>query len=426
MELPFKNRFKSPTQARRVLPFKPVPASGMAEIFQSILNQPAQNPERLLYIHIPFCSKTCSFCIYNRYANTPGHIMTSYVDTLISQIRSAAKAPWVQSAPFKAVYFGGGTPTAIPSKDLVRIVNTINQHIPLASGCEITVESTISNITSSLVESLAKAGVNRISLGVQTFDNRIRESLGRESNSETIAKKIRTIRESGISNICIDLIYGLPNQTIESWNADLEMVTQLPITGCSVYPLVSKPNGEGNPTEFDIDLEYKLFSAAHNALNRIDGWQQYTPVQYGHSTNGQAIYVSGHGQNADLLALGAGAGGRINTHTYFTNPNVEEFMGCKANFAQTPKIMMSIDKEFLNHSKVFTLSEGLCLNKQNRQELKEVFDNNFDYLKEKGLILESNESLQLTPTGCFWAANISDVFAQRIGKVLQGDTPNHY
>jgi oxygen-independent coproporphyrinogen-3 oxidase len=425
MELPFKTRFKSPTQARRALPFRPLPASGMAKIFQSILNQPAQNPERLLYIHIPFCSKTCSFCIYNRYANLPEHIITSYVETIINQIRSAAKTPWVQAAPFKAVYFGGGTPTAIPSKDLVRIVDSINLYIPLANGCEITVESTISNISSSLVKSLAEAGVNRISLGVQTFDNTIRESLGRESNRETIATKIRTISQGGISNICIDLIYGLPNQTIESWTADLEIVQQLPITGCSVYPLVSKPNGQGTSTEIDIDLEYKLFAAAHTTLNSIDGWQQFTPVQYGHSTYGKAIYVSGHGQNADMLALGAGAGGRINTHTYFTNPNVEEFLECKANFAQTPKIMMSIDKEFLNLSKVFTLSEGLRLSKQHYQKLKGIFGSDFDYLKEQGLIFEINESLQLSPTGCFWAANISDVFAQRIGKVLQGDTANH-
>jgi len=423
MELPFKNRVKSPTQARRVLPFEPIPTSGMADTFQSLLNQPAQNPDRLLYIHIPFCSKTCSFCIYNRNESTPANTVKLYVDTIIDQIYSVGKTPWVQSAPFKAVYFGGGTPTAIPAQDLVSIIKAVKETIPLTNDCEISVESTISAVTPQLLNSITKAGVNRISLGVQTFDNGIRRSLGRESDNETIARKIGLISQSGILNICIDLIYGLPNQTIESWTNDLNMLQQLPITGCSVYPLISKPNGHGISTELDIEKEYDFFASAHHTLSNMDGWQQFTPVQYGHSVNGKAIYVSGHGQSADLLALGAGAGGRINLYTYLANPNIEEFLANKANFYQTPKVVLSIDKEYHNLRKVFNLSEGLSLNNQHNQDLRMLFNNEFDFLNKNGLATEIGASVQLTQKGCFWAANISELFAKRIAVLLQGNEP---
>ncbi len=311
MVQPFITHLKSPTQAKRALPFKPIPADGIADTLCSAFNQFSENPNRLLYVHIPFCKQTCSFCIYNCYKNSPPYTVSTYIDLIINQICNISKTKWVQSAPFNAVYFGGGTPTAIPANDLARIVESIKQNIPLSNTCEITVESTINAITSQLLSTITKAGVNRISLGVQTFDNALRTNLGRESNNETIASKINLISQSGINNICIDLIYGLPNQTLESWQRDLDLVKQLPITGCSVYPLIAKQNGNNNAPEFSIDQEFNFFLTANNSLKQIEGWKQFTPVQYGHSTKGTAMYVSGHGQNADLLALGAGAGGRI-------------------------------------------------------------------------------------------------------------------
>ncbi len=100
-------------------------------------------------------------------------------------------------------------------------------------------------------------------------------------------------------------------------------------------------------------------------------------------------------------------------------PNIEEFLACNSNFYETPKILLSIEKGFLNLRKIFNLSEGLSLENHNNNELRKQFQSEFDFLIEKGLVLETDTSLQLTQTGYFWAANISELFAKRIDVIFK-------
>ena len=202
-------------------------------------------------------------------------IIREYFNTIINQIQSLAGTKYIKSASFKAVYFGGGTPTSVPVKFLVSIISELRKNFLLTHDCEITIESTISEINPACLPELVNEGVNRISLGVQSFDNEIRKSLGRVSDKEQISGTIRVIEQAGIKNICIDLIYNLEGQNSVKWEKDLSFVRTLPVTGCSVYPLITNTNNsvfnERSEKE-NIFNEYNYFLQAEERLLRIPLW----------------------------------------------------------------------------------------------------------------------------------------------------------
>ncbi len=415
---PFHERIRSAAMARRILPFRPVQGDKTSNLWATLFQQEAASSDRVIYLHIPFCKHICPFCIYSKQIPENGETVKAYCETLLKQIQSVSSTVWAKSAPLKAVFFGGGTPTFLPAEQLTAIVRSIKKHYPLTPDCEITVESTISEITPEYCSEMKEAGVNRISLGVQSFNTEIRKKLGRAANTEKILEALNTIKQSGFSNITIDLIYMLEGQTMETWRNDLQLLAEAPITGCSVYPLIAKPGSSNTKTHANPELEYKYFIEADNFIPRLEGWQRFTPVQYGHSVNGNAIYVSSHGQNADLLAFGAGSGGRIQNYMYLQNSTAEEFIKNGTDLPESQMITMNIDERFLGLRKIYGLSEGLRLNKTDYEPISGKFDEVLNSLINQDLVTEKNEFYQLTQSGRFWAGNISALFSERIKHLL--------
>jgi len=417
----FDTRIRSANIARRNLPFTRVPDEQKQKIIGSAFNQRTLNPERVIYIHVPFCNNVCPFCIYHKQKIFDQNIISAYFSSVIKQITALSLTRWVSSAPFKAVYFGGGTPTSVPVEYLESIIGGLKKNYRLTADCEITVESTITDINPAMVLRLKSAGVNRISLGVQSFNSSVREKLGRRSSREQIAETIAFIRESGIENICIDLMYNLKDQNFDIWQNDLSFLSDHPITGCSVYPLISVAN-RANPNEpaelENLETEFRYFSEADSRLVEINEWNRLTPVQYGHRDLGNAVYVTAQGQNADLLAFGSGAGGRINAINYLQTGNIEEFINGAGDFINDSITFMSIPEDYLKYRRIFGLSESLSMNKSDYQSLQEYFDDIILKLIHIGLIESNDNTFDLTKTGRFWAANISALFAERIRNLI--------
>lgn len=414
----FDSRIRSANQARHILPYKPVTEPERSQLLESLLQEDTTLNDRVIYVHIPFCKTLCPFCIYSKQKMDSEETVKTYCETLIKQIENVSATDWVQSAPFKAVFLGGGTPTAIPAEQLTAIIHAIKKHYPLTPGCEITVESTISEITTELCLNMKEAGVNRISLGVQSFNTEIRKNLGRAANTEKIIGALDTIKESGFSNIAIDLIYMLRGQTMETWRNDLQLLSGAPITGCSVYPLITKPGSLKVPE--NLDQEYHYFAEADSFLAELNGWKRFTPVQYGHVQYGNAKYVTSHGQNADMLAFGTGAGGRIHNFMYLQGTAVNEFVTNGQNLTKAPMIGMVIDERFLEFREIFGLSERMHLEKNESGIAKKHFGDIIENLIHAGLVDEDENSWFLTKTGRFWAANISALFSERIKGILTG------
>ena len=177
---PFKDR-------RAMMPFRgaiPVAKEQLAQTWQEMINQTVSPRKRLVYLHIPFCATHCTFCGFyqNRFNDDA---CAHYTDALIREIEMEADSVLHQSAPIHAVYFGGGTPSALSAHDLARIITTLREKLPLAPDCEITIEGRVLNFDAERIDACLDAGANRFSIGIQSFNSKIRKKMARTSDGPT-------------------------------------------------------------------------------------------------------------------------------------------------------------------------------------------------------------------------------------------------
>ena len=193
-----------------------------------------------LYISVPFCKTKCSYCNFSSdvFSRT---VFETYISRLCVEIGQAAQTAdqmgGLLDPVVETIYFGGGTPTLLDVTQLERIFVTIRQNFNVAAGTEITVECAPGTLTSPGLDTLQRCGVNRISLGVQSFDDNEAASVGRIHKRSTVVDDIARLRLAGISNLNVDLIAGLPHQTRESWETSLDQLISLDAPHASIYML---------------------------------------------------------------------------------------------------------------------------------------------------------------------------------------------
>ena len=223
-DLPFENRWA-------VMPLRasmPLAAEDIEKNWQLLQQTSLTGKKRLIYIHIPFCDTHCQFCGF--YQNLLRKSDTeAYIESLLTEIKLEMNNPALQAASIHAVYFGGGTPSALPAGQLGRVITLLKQSLPLAPDCEITIEGRITDFDEARTDSYIDAGANRFSIGIQTFDTAIRQKLGRIATGEQIIETFERIaRKDSVALVC-DLMFGLPGQTPQSWQKDLELADSLPL-----------------------------------------------------------------------------------------------------------------------------------------------------------------------------------------------------
>lgn len=193
-----------------------------------------------LYISVPFCRTKCSYCNFASGVFSKA-LYQQYADRLGGDIKNARHTAMQFQAELDGtvdtIYFGGGTPTVLDTKQLENVFVTISQNFEIARDAELTVECAPGTLTPAMIEVLQRCGVNRISLGVQSFVDAEARSVGRLHTRETTLEDIRTLRAAGISNLNVDLIAGLPHQTRQSWQISLDEVLSAGAPHVSVYML---------------------------------------------------------------------------------------------------------------------------------------------------------------------------------------------
>ena len=189
-----------------------------------------------LYIHVPFCRSRCHFCAFylQIYREDRAH---GYLTALFQEIRLHAGQRTLGGRRLNTVYFGGGTPTALQPSELCGILSCAQVHFGLHPDAEITVEAHPDTITVEGLTQLAKAGFNRISFGVQSLEENELVGIGRSSLPDTAGRAVASARQAGFTNINIDLMFGLPGQTLESWRETLEQAITLNPSHLSCYAL---------------------------------------------------------------------------------------------------------------------------------------------------------------------------------------------
>ena len=190
-----------------------------------------------IYVHIPFCKQKCIYCDFPAYQNLEEYYDT-YIYALLQEITMFGDTyPKARTKLVDTVYFGGGTPTELSLSQIEQIINTIQRTYNLSNDCRFTIESNPGEIDISYLKGLQKLGFSRISFGVQTFNDKSLLSLHRSHDSKAAIDAVQWAAEVGFTDINIDLIYGLPKQTIEEIKENITLVSQLPINHISTYGL---------------------------------------------------------------------------------------------------------------------------------------------------------------------------------------------
>ena len=192
-----------------------------------------------IYIHIPFCKQKCYYCDFYKTLDTK--LSGDFVKSLIIEIEKR-KTYLDPDKEIETLYFGGGTPSVLSISEFREIINSIKSNFKFIDNPEITVEVNPDDVTLTFLKGLKKEGVNRLSIGIQSFDNKILRMLNRRHNSVQASRAIETARDAGFDNISVDLIYGIPGHTTENWKNDLKIALNMNVEHISAYHLTIESN----------------------------------------------------------------------------------------------------------------------------------------------------------------------------------------
>lgn len=294
----------------------------------SIFSAKPPEEKRLgIYVHIPFCRSKCQYCdFYSLGGRRDPHTVDDFLQALAIHIKeTAARCP---DYAVDTVYFGGGTPSFFGGENLRRILDEIQEHFHVLRDAEITYEANPDSITEKQLKRLRRAGFNRISIGVQSDDNDMLKKLGRPHNYEQAATAVARARKAGFDNLSLDLMYGLPGQTLLDWRDTLNHVLELNPEHMSCYGLKVE---EGTPLwEYkdcanlpDDDAQADMYLAAVEILSQA-GYEQYEISNFakpGHMSRHNLKYWLGE----EYIGFGPAAASDFGGMRYTNRPDIAAY-----------------------------------------------------------------------------------------------------
>jgi oxygen-independent coproporphyrinogen-3 oxidase len=269
-----------------------------------------------VYIHVPFCARRCSYCDFSIAVRsvTPAN---DFVTAILAEWRGALAQPAMADATINTIYFGGGTPSRLPGESIARVLQQIAADRKLADDVEITIEANPDDITPELANGWVRAGVNRVSLGVQSHDPQVLVWMHRSHRAEQVAPAMATLRAAGIGNVSVDLIFALPESLQRDWEADVDRTIALQPDHISMYGLTVEPrtplarwSERGAVVPVGEDRYAAEFLHAHDRLGQA-GYVHYEVSNYarpGRRSRHNESYWSGR----PYLGLGPSAHSFLN------------------------------------------------------------------------------------------------------------------
>ena len=270
----------------------------------------AQLPPLALYIHIPWCVRKCPYCDFNSHAASPVLPEEEYVDALLADLDQDLAA--VYGRPLSSIFFGGGTPSLFSAAALGRLLAGVEQRIPFTADIEITLEANPGTFEQDKFVAYRKLGINRLSIGIQSFQPNKLEALGRIHTGDEALRAAEMARRAGFDNFNLDLMHGLPDQSLEEALDDLRQAIALAPTHLSWYQLTLEPNTVfwNQPPELPEDDILWDIQEAGQALLAEHGFSQYEVSAYARPSKA-ARHNLNYWSFGDFIGIGAGAHGKL-------------------------------------------------------------------------------------------------------------------
>jgi putative oxygen-independent coproporphyrinogen III oxidase len=296
-----------------------------------------------LYIHIPWCIRKCPYCDFNSYAKGEDIPQEAYVTALLTDLQHDLHL--VQNRSLKSIFFGGGTPSLFSAQSIEQILTGVQKQLPFDSDIEITLEANPGTVEYTPFKDYRSAGVNRISVGAQSFQNDKLKVLGRIHQANEIHKAIDAIQNSDFNSFNIDLMYGLPLQTVEDALFDLETALSFSPPHLSWYNLTLEPNTVFHRSPPVLPDEELLWDIQKNG---IDYLTQHSLIQYEISAfsthQNQCRHNLNYWEFGDYLGIGAGAHAKITTANGILRYSKKRF----------PKSYLEATTTFMANSRILT------------------------------------------------------------------------
>lgn len=406
----------------------------------------------VVYVHVPFCNNLCHSCLYNK-MRAHGQVVMDYVAALKREAANYAARPYIQASECVSAYFGGGTPTALPTPVLKDLIAHVYETLNIKRAIHATIETTPLDIDQEKARMLADIGIARVSIGVQTFDDELLSRIGRTHTAEKAIRVIAALRSAGINEINLDLMFGLPGQSLDQWRTDLAQLLSLAVNSVSVYQYIVLPSSRlftriaqglvppcpprktidemqdcavdtllasgyvaTTVNDFGHDPDRNPASANNDGIEGIDlGPQGYRAVVA--STFPKTVYLAHAWDNCgEILALGAGAYGYLKNYTYLNDPQIDGYIN-RTNRGELPIVMGApvSPEERMARNMVM----GIKLLRVSRNEFKarhgvdlaSVYHEPIRKLIEQGLVRLTEDALEVTyPKGWYYMDNISKAF----------------
>ncbi|HEL0423213.1 radical SAM family heme chaperone HemW [Streptococcus equi] len=365
------------------------------------------------YVHIPFCTQICYYCDFSKVfiKNQP---VDAYLEALIKEFES------YQISSLKTLYIGGGTPTAITAKQLDYLLSHLQQHLQLDQLEEFTIEANPGDLTEDKIAVLRQSAVNRISLGVQTFNDKQLKQIGRSHTEAQIYTTIASLKEAGFQNMSIDLIYALPGQTIQQVKENVAKALSLDIPHLSLYSLILEHHTvfmnkmrRGKlqlPTE---DLEAEMFEYIISEME-ASGFEHYEISNFtkpGFESRHNLMYWN----NDEYFGCGAGASGYLDGIRYRNRVPIQHYLKAVADGNAR------LSEEVLTKEEMMEEELFLGLRKKSGvsvSRFQEKFGLSFESrygpvvreLQNQGLLVEDKDFIRMTKKGLFLGDSVAEKF----------------
>ena len=369
------------------------------------------------YIHIPFCEHICYYCDFNK-VFLEGQPVDEYIEALLKEARLALRQNPVEK--METLYVGGGTPTSLTASQLERLLSGLREILPYYNG-EFTVEANPGDLTADKLDVMKNYGVSRLSMGVQTFDDRLLKKIGRKHTAQDVYDTIQLLEEKDFSNVTIDLIYALPGQSLESFRDTVTRALALDLPHYALYSLILE-----NQTMFmnwvrrgkmhlpEQELEAQMYAETIDAMEKA-GRKQYEISNFakpGFESQHNLVYWN----NQNYFGLGAGASGYLGNRRYKNRGPIQHYLKSLKN-DQLPVLEEEIltqkaqieEEMFLGLRKILGVDKTVFENRFGFS-MMDVYGDVIEKLKQQKLITETDSGVCLTEEGLFRGNDVFEEF----------------
>lgn len=370
-----------------------------------------------VYVHIPFCAKMCHYCDFATYT-VKGQPVDAYLDALETEMRlTLGDSP---AGEVETIFVGGGTPTILTPKQLERFLSAVERYFPQrAANLEFTMEANPGTVDKEKLKVMRDGGVNRLSFGAQSFDNRLLQVIGRDHDAGSVLHSIDDARLSGFDNLSLDLMFGLPGQTVQMMGDTLDIALDLGLQHFSAYALKVEENTlfhtlqrKGQLSLPTDDEEYEMYQVIRERM-ALSGYEQYEISNF--SLKG---FASRHNKtywlNEPYYGFGVGAHGFTGGVRYANTRGVKPYIQTVGEHRLPRVEEYEVDpREDMENMMILglRLKEGVSFSRYKKRfgiHLMSVFGERVRELEQKGWLECNEESVCLTESGLLWG---NEVFA---------------